>query len=85
MQQINGTGVKDSYEPPCVCWESNLCLLQDPFLFQSHISGHHLLIVVFNYMYMCVFECRFVHMTTVPMEARRGYWVPGPGVTVSLL
>lgn len=26
--------------------------------------------VVFNYMYTCVFEYRFVHMTTVPVEAR---------------
>lgn len=46
------------------------CKIHRCFLFQSHISGHHLLIVVFNYMYTCVFECRFVHMTTVPMESQ---------------
>lgn len=38
---------------------------------------------IFNYMYMCISKCGYVHMSAGPVEDRRGHWISGSGITGS--
>lgn len=42
------------------------------FLLPQRDSVLFILIFVFNYMYVCVYECGFVHVSVVSAEVRRG-------------
>lgn len=67
---------------PTLCLQSSSSILLCSFMSytQIHISTHphihtYMILFVFNYVYKCVFVCGFVHMSTVPTESRRGWWI----------